>query len=317
MNDLIEQFRHAMAAAGLVPPDTIEVGKLHRFSSNGRKADTSGWCRLLLSGQVGYFGDFRRDFSSMWTARDDRAPTLVERQQRADELQRARAEAAVAQAIQWARAANRNASLWDRSSPLKHGDPVIHYLDARGICLQVLPQALRCHPGLDYWADGRCIGQFPAMIGAVTDAAGQMVSLHRTYLTHDGRKADVGVVKKLTSSSARLIGCSIKLGHPASIKGAMSIGVAEGVETALACTTASSMPTESAISAGGLERYEWPKGVQSLIVFADNDVSQVGQHAAAALALRARRNGLVVRVLTPPQAGTDWADVWVAQTEGV
>lgn len=41
------QFRDAMQSAGLIPPETIEPGKLHRFSSNGKRGDDAGWCKLF------------------------------------------------------------------------------------------------------------------------------------------------------------------------------------------------------------------------------------------------------------------------------
>ena len=47
MNHL-EAFRDAIAAAGLTPPDEIiGDGKLHRFSSNGRPRDESGWYKFF------------------------------------------------------------------------------------------------------------------------------------------------------------------------------------------------------------------------------------------------------------------------------
>ncbi len=40
----IDQFRDAMANAGLSPPETIhDDGKLYRFATNGRRGDDSGW----------------------------------------------------------------------------------------------------------------------------------------------------------------------------------------------------------------------------------------------------------------------------------
>jgi phage/plasmid primase-like uncharacterized protein len=315
MNDPKDLFRQAIAAAGFEAPDVIELGKMQRFSTNGRRSDTSGWCRLFLDGHAGVFGDFRSGFSSVWSAKDSKPPTLSQRQQRFAELQQARAAAATAQSIQWARAAAKNSLLWAQAIPITPGDPVSCYLNGRGIKLEVWPQALRYHSSLDYWLDGQSIGRFPAMVGVVTEVAGQMVSLHRTYLTVGGQKANVEIVKKLTASSAPLAGCSIKLVAPNKLDGALTIAVAEGIETALACFAASTTPTVSAISASGMERYQWPEGLQSLIVFADNDVNQVGQHAGAALARRAKLEGLKVRVLTPPDAGTDWADIWASQVE--
>jgi len=312
-----DEFKTAMLAAGLTPPEVIDPGRLLRYSTNGRKSDTSGWCRLFRDGRAGVFGDFRSGFSSMWTAADDKPATLVQRQQQADEMKLARAEAAEQQSLQWSRAATRNAILLAQTAPIQAEDPVARYLGGRGIKLKLWPPALRYHSALDYWQDGHCIGRFPAMVGVVTDVQGEVVSLHRTYLTQDGRKANVGVVKKLMAASARLTGCSVKLGQPSAIKDELTIAVAEGIETALACFAASATPTVSAISAQGMARYQWPVGLQRLIVFADNDANQVGQNAATALAKRAKSNRLAVRVLIPPEVGTDWADVWAAQKEAI
>lgn len=306
-----------MLAAGLAPPEVIEAGRLVRFATNGRKSDTSGWYRLFRGGRAGVFGDFRSGFSRTWAAVDDKPATLFQRQQRADEMKVARAEAADQQVLEWARAATRNAILLARTVPVQAEDPVARYLSGRGIHLESWPTALRYHSALDYWQDGQCIGRFPAMVGVVTDAQGQIVSLHRTYLTKDGRKANVGVVKKLTAASARLAGCSVRLGQACGMNGEVTIAVAEGIETALACFAASATPTVSAISAAGMACFQWPDGLQRLIVFADNDANQVGQKAAAALARRAKSHRLAVRVLIPPKVGTDWADVWAAQEENI
>ncbi len=313
MNDLIEQFRQAIAAAGLTPPAVIDPGRLLRYSTNGRKTDTSGWCRLFRDGRTGVFGDFRNGFSSVWTANEDTPATLVQRQLRADEMKQAKIEAAELQARQWARAATRNAILLAQTFPIQTDDPVARYLDGRGIQMKSWPQALRFHPALDYWQDGHCIGRYPAMVGVVTDAKGELLSLHRTYLTQDGQKANIGVVKKLMAASGQIAGCSVKLFHPSVIKGKLTIAVAEGIETALACCSASATPSVSAISAQGLARFQWPDGLQRLMVFADNDANHVGQNAAATLAKRVKSHRLEVIALIPPEVGTDWADVWAEE----
>ena len=88
-----------------------------------------------------------------------------------------------------------------------------------------------------------------------------------------------------------------------------TLGVAEGVETALAARCASGVPTVAATSAGALAVWCWPQGLRRLVIFADHD--PVGQAAAAALRGRARDAGLKVEVLTPTEPGADWCDVWV------
>ena len=301
---------------GFRPWETIVPEQMHRFSTSPKRSDSAGWCKLFLGGKTGVYGDHRTGLSGVWAAKLTKPPTLAQRQKSASELQLARSEAAAVQSEKWSLAAARNAATWAQGSPVTAGDPVARYLEARGIHLDTWPEALRYCPSLDYWHDGRLMGRHPAILGAVTDATGQLISVHRTYLTTNGRKADLPIIKKLTGCSAWLVGCSVKLYQPALIQGLESVGVAEGIETALACFAASGTPTVSAISAQGMERYQWPKSVKNLIVYADNDLNQVGQRAADGLARRASKAQLVSRVLTPPQVGTDWADVWAAGAEG-
>jgi len=318
MLDASEDFARTIEAViGYCPKETVLPGQMHRFSTSPKRSDTAGWCKLFLDGQAGVYGDHRSGLSSVWAAKSTKPPTLIQRQQRADELILARAEAAAMQSAQWALAAPKNAETWRLASPVKAGDPVAKYLAGRGLHLDSWPEALRYHSHLPYFDGDRFMGLHPAMLGAVTDATAQLVSVHRTYLTLDGRKADRPVVKKLSGCSAWLAGCSVKLHQPRLVNGEVSIGVAEGIETALACFTLWGTPTVSAISAQGLASYQWPQEVTNLIIHADNDLSQVGQRAAETLEKRARKGGLAERVFTPPDSGTDWADVWSAIAEAV
>ena len=51
MDDALSQFRDAIRAAGLEPPENIEPGKLHRFPGLGkRNGNTAGWCILFEDG---------------------------------------------------------------------------------------------------------------------------------------------------------------------------------------------------------------------------------------------------------------------------
>lgn len=63
-----EQFRDAIRAAGITPPNRIVAdGKLHRFASDDRHADKTGWYVLHVDGiAAGAFGCWRKGFQSSW-----------------------------------------------------------------------------------------------------------------------------------------------------------------------------------------------------------------------------------------------------------
>lgn len=64
-------FLSAIMAAGLTPPEFIEPdGTLHRFSSNGKRGDKSGWYVLHLDGvPAGVFGCWRDGLYQTWSSK--------------------------------------------------------------------------------------------------------------------------------------------------------------------------------------------------------------------------------------------------------
>jgi phage/plasmid primase-like uncharacterized protein len=76
--DGIEEFKDAMRAHGLNPPEIIEPGKLHRFPTNGKRHDDAGWCKLFANGGGGVFGDFRSGRSETWQAKREKPFTSAE-----------------------------------------------------------------------------------------------------------------------------------------------------------------------------------------------------------------------------------------------
>lgn len=76
------QFQQAISAAGLPPPDeVIGDGHIHRFSTNGKPRDESGWYVLHLDGvAAGSFGDWRTGLTQTWCSKSPDTLTATERQ---------------------------------------------------------------------------------------------------------------------------------------------------------------------------------------------------------------------------------------------
>jgi putative DNA primase/helicase len=173
---------------------------------------------------------------------------------------------------------------------------VERYLAGRG--LRTVPAVLRGHPRLTYAEDGQFIGRYPAMLAPVLGPDGDLVSVHRTYV------ADVPTRKKLLTAIGR--GAAVRLFDPIDAV----LGVAEGLETAIAAHELFGVPTWATISATIMESFTPPAGVQRLIIYGDHDVSFAGQRSAFTLAHRLRRDlEIDIQVMIPPAVDTDWLDV--------
>ena len=183
------------------------------------------------------------------------------------------------------------------SQPVFAGCLVHQYLKARG--LSVLPPSLRYHPNLEL---GR--QSFPAMLAVLSDASGQFVSIHRTYL-EGNQKAPIENPKMLMTPKGTVNGSAVRL-WPATD----TVGLSEGVETAAACFELYGVPTWSCISSGGLERVVLPGSIKHVFIFADNDADKFyeGQRAAYAVASRLAKEGKRVEVKIAPLPGTDFLD---------
>ena len=127
----IEAFRDAIAAAGLTPPDTLlDDGKRHRFSSNGRPRDESGW--YILHGDdrpAGVFGCWRTSMTTTWKHDAPRKEfTAEEKAAWKSRMRQLEAEREAERLEATAYAAKTAAELWDRAEPGEHD-----YLDRKDI----------------------------------------------------------------------------------------------------------------------------------------------------------------------------------------
>ncbi len=195
--------------------------------------------------------------------------------------------------------------VWQESKAVVRDDPIWRYLNRR-LGQKFVPPGLRLHQGLRYIDEnGRNLGTFPAMLGKIQYPDGRDASIHRTYLTENGQKAPVPQPKKLMVGRAAVTGC-VRLGEPG-----MKLGIAEGIETALAASTHFNTPVWAATSAALLEAWVPPRGVSHVLIAGDNDENYIGHAAAYKLAYRLRQRGIVVEVHIPLQPGKDWADFLV------
>jgi phage/plasmid primase-like uncharacterized protein len=197
-------------------------------------------------------------------------------------------------------------------------EPARKYLESRGITISPGILGLRYHSSLAYFSEeGQDQGRYPGLVGMLTDGKGQTVTLHRIYLTQDGRKAPVAFPKKTMPypSDRNLTGAAVRLGPVADL-----LGIAEGIETALAVTQATGMVCWATTSATLMAKIVLPAKVKRVVVWGDHDTTKekAGQNAAVRLAARLTEEGrkAIVEIPPPPPPGcksSDWADVLVAQ----
>ena len=288
MTPIIDAFRNAIAQAGLTAPDPIVAdGKLHRFATNGRRDDDSGWYVLYDDGvPAGAFGDWRTGTKETWCGKSDRQMSESERtqyRQRLAPVQRARDEA---QRRRDETGAQRASTVWASLNAASLTHPYL-------IRKQVKPYEIRqfnsCFPGE---AGGLAI--------PMCDESGTLYSIQS--ITANGAKSFM--------TRARVRGCFHLIGEVGEV-----LCLCEGYATAASIHEATGYPAAVAFSAGNLLpvahalRDKHPH--VTILLCGDHDKSGVGQKAAqeAAEAI----SGLVV---IPTEEGMDWNDVAVTQGLG-
>ena len=199
---------------------------------------------------------------------------------------------------------------WLAAEPLDGTDPASRYLISRGLRLSPWPAMLRWTPRAVYWGEGGERSEHPAMLARFVSADGKTSTVHVTYLTRNGLKADVPKAKKMSPGPIP-VGGAIRLSHSAE-----TMGVAEGIETALSAMVRDDVPVWSTYSAGNLVKFVPPPHVKCLIIYADNDRSYAGASAAYALAhLLTQQRKVICEVRMPDAPDTDWNDVLMSEQQ--
>jgi putative DNA primase/helicase len=196
--------------------------------------------------------------------------------------------------------------LWDQAVPIAAGDFVDAWFAGRGIRQTTYCRWLKKIDRAEYVDDDDRKSWHPAMVAKILAPDGTPTNLHRTYLTLNGQKADVGSVRKVMAGGIAK-GSAIRLFGVGPV-----LGVAEGIETALAASALFGVPVWSTINSTILSGWQPPEGVGQVIIFGDNDPQFGGQAAATALAHKLACNKsrpVSVRIEIPPIVGQDWNDV--------
>lgn len=270
-----QQFKEAIAASGMLPPDTIHFdGKIHRFSPTGKKKDDAGWY-VAFSDKIcaGRFGNWREDINQTWRQDIGRDLTIAEEMAHKKRMQEARKAADKAREKRQETAADIVGMIWEGATAATETHP---YLEKKGI------QPHQCR----VTGDGRLI--VPMMVD------GEPVNLQ--YIDAAGAKKFHG--GGVTSGAHCIVGLPQE-----------TIVVCEGFADAATIYEQAGLAAICAFSAHNMTAAA--KAAKSLcpkvIILADNDESGTGEREG-----RKAAEAVGARFLMPPHKGMDANDYWQA-----
>ena len=187
----------------------------------------------------------------------------------------------------------RGMRIWREAVPIP-GALAEAYLRSRG--LDYDGAALRFHSSCQFKRE-----RHPSMVALMSDAAtAEPRGVHRTALLPDGSgKAAPG---KMMLGAAK--GAVVRLSADEDV--ARGLGIAEGIETALAVEF---RPIWACMSAGNVRAFPVLGGIEALTIFADNDASGAGLDAARECARRWHAEDHEVTIEIPVEVGVDFATI--------
>lgn len=183
-------------------------------------------------------------------------------------------------------------ALWRSAEPII-GTKAHQYLRARGITKDP-PPSLRFLPAAEYMP--RIF--LPAMIAGLQAPDRRVIAVQITYLDPRGDRKAQGATPRKTIG--KMHGGAVRLGPAGD-----ALGIAEGVETALAAMQLSGVATWACLGSKRMASVAIPDTVRELHIFADAD--EPGRLAAEQTAKAHPNRRVIVRF--PPDGFGDYADL--------
>lgn len=144
------------------------------------------------------------------------------------------------------------------------------YLNARGI-FQLPGGGVKFSPGEVHRESNKT---WPCLYAIASNEYGEAVQRHLTFIWGD-QKAPVEPNKKMLSLQEYSGSIAVKL-FPAQ----STLGIAEGIETALSAHQLYKLPVWSTLNSVLMEKFKAPPGITTLMIFADSDQNLTGLAAA-------------------------------------
>lgn len=208
---------------------------------------------------------------------------------------------------------------WSESVALTapEAEPARLYCVSRHIDFRAIPEVVwRYHSAMPWQSpDGKRKGKSPCLLAKVIQPDGTPATLHRTYISNYGSKADIPCkTKKLykRASSRPASGGAIRFDNIDE-----EMAVAEGIETILSVRQMVRVPCWATVSDKMMANLVLPVGLKRLYVYTDKDRSEAGYNAGVQLCSRAREAGVQAIMVTIPdsipiprdQKSIDWNDI--------
>lgn len=206
---------------------------------------------------------------------------------------------------------------------LDGNDPVSKYLRMRvpKCDLSVLSRHIRYHPRMKYYEqlddDSYVLrGVHPVMLAQAVDSKDTPITLHRTYLTMEGKKAPYEKVKKQMAGVRKLKGAAIRLND---VPESRTLGLCEGIETGFAIITGyrNTITVWSMLNCRNMSVADIPRDrFDKVIFFVDHDKLdekhqyRPGEHFGKIGMEKLKKEGFVVEMRIPEVEETDFCDVW-------